>query len=208
MGGNRAASCTEAQFGSGIYLQKLVYQWTKFWVGRGNGLLLTTLVTTSLVAFGLCVVGREAGVGGFPFVLVTTLVAFSGAFFVGDKLRRALPESGFHVSDRANRVAKVLGADAFNRFLDLIRWNRVVSSMRPRLRERRPPTELFTSVQSSGVGHAWGAAVHVVAALVAAASSWVAALWIIGLGLLLHVYPLLLQVRTHWRLERVRALGT
>lgn len=169
--------------------------------------MITTLLTTALAAYGLYVVGREAGVGGFPFILITTLISFSGAFLVGDKLRRTLPASLFHVSDRANRAAKALGADTFNPLLDLIRWNREIRSMRPQLRGRRPPKELFTSVQSSGVAHAWGFAVHVVAALVAGTASWAAGLWIFGLGVLLHAYPILLQVRTHWRLERLRDLA-
>ena len=190
-----------------MYLRKLVYQRTSYVTGRRRNFLITTLLTTALAALGLFVVGREAGVGGFAFVLVTSLVSLSGAFFVGDKLRRAMPEAVFHVSDRANRIARVLGADVFRRFLDRILWNRVVGSMRPRLNERRPSEELFASVRSSGVAHGWGAAVHVVAALVAAPASWTAAMWILGLGVLLHVYPVLLQLRTHWRLQRLRELA-
>lgn len=32
-------------------------------------------------------------------------------------------------------------------------------------------------------------------------------MWILGLGVLLHVYPVLLQLRTHWRLQRLRVLS-
>lgn len=166
--------------------------------------MVTALVMTVLSAFGLYVVGTEAGAGGFPFVLTTTLVSFGGAFFVGDKLRQALPESLFHVSDRMNRIVKVLGVDHFNRFLHVIRWNRGVRTLRPHLGERHPSRELFASVQSNAVAHTWGAAVHLVAALIASLASVSAALWIFGLGVLLHVYPVLLQIRTHWRLQRLR----
>ncbi len=169
--------------------------------------MITALVMTALSACGLYVVGSEAGVGGFPFVLTTTLVSFSGAFFVGDKLRQALPESLFHVSDRTNRMVKALGVDHFNRFLHYIRWNRVALSLRPQLGTRQPTEELLASVRSNAVAHAWGAAVHLVAAPIAALASLPAALWIFGLGLVLHVYPVLLQMRTHWRLQRLRDLS-
>lgn len=168
--------------------------------------MITTLVITALTAYGLYVVGSDAGVGGFAFVVVTSLISFSGAFFVGDRLRRTIPESFFHVSDRVNGVARALGVDAFSRFLSLVQWNRVLLSMRPSLTERRPPDELFAGVRSSGVGHAWGAAVHLVAALIAAMASLSAPLWILGLGLLLHVYPALLQCRVHWRVQRLREI--
>lgn len=105
---------------------------------------------------------------GSAFALATSLVSNNGAFFVGDKLGRALPESDFHVSDGANRIGRVLDVDVFRRFLDLILWNRVVRCMKPHLTERRPPKELYASVRSSGMAHAWGAAVHLVVALVAA----------------------------------------
>lgn len=52
-----------------------------------------------------------------------------------------------------------------------------------------------------------GASVHLVAALIASLASVSAALWIVGLGLLLHVYPVLLQMRTHWRLQQLQGLS-
>lgn len=168
--------------------------------------MITAFVITALAAFGLYVVGAEAGVGGFAFVLITTLVSFSGAFFVGDKLRQALPESLFHVSDRMNRIVKAMGVDHFNRFLHCIRWNRVALSLRPQVGTREPTEELFASVQSNAVAHTWGAVVHLVAAPIAAVASLPAALWIFGLGLVLHVFPVMLQIRTHWRLQRLRDL--
>lgn len=108
--------------------------------------MITAFVITVLSAYGLYVMGSEAGVGEFAFVLTTTLVSFGGAFFVGDKLRQALPESLFHVSDRMNRIVKAMGVDHFNRFLHVIRWNRGVRTLRPHLGERHPSTELFASV--------------------------------------------------------------
>ena len=169
--------------------------------------MITALVVTALSGYGLYVVGSEAGTGGFAFVLTTTLVSFGGAFFVGDKLRQALPDSLFHVSNRMNRIAKALGVDHFNRFLHFIRWNRVALSLRPQLGTRQPADELLASVRSNAVAHTWGAAVHLVASSIAALASLPAALWIFGLGLLLHVYPVLLQVRTHWRLQRLQELS-
>lgn len=169
--------------------------------------MITAFVITVLSAYGLYVMGSEAGVGEFAFVLTTTLVSFGGAFFVGDKLRQALPESLFHVSDRMNRIVKAMGVDHFNRFQHFIRWNRGVRTLRPHLGERHPSTELFASVQSNAVAHTWGAAVHLVATPIAAVASLPAAVWIFGLGLLLHVYPVLLQIRTHWRLQRLESLS-
>ncbi|PBB09611.1 hypothetical protein CKW39_00560 [Kocuria sp. WRN011] len=57
------------------------------------------------------------------------------------------------------------------------------------------------------MAHTWGAVVHVVATPIAALASLPAALWIVGLGLLLHVYPVLLQMRTHWRLQALQSLS-
>lgn len=81
------------------------------------------------------------------------------------------------------------------------------SSLRPHLGTREPAEELFASVRSNAVAHTWGAVVHVVATPIAAVASLPAALWIFGLGLLLHVYPVLLQMRTHWRLQALQSLS-
>ncbi|GAA4758221.1 hypothetical protein [Citricoccus nitrophenolicus] len=148
----------------------------------------------------------EIGAGDPAFALCVALVSLGSAPFVGDALARALPHRWSAVPDRALTVFHRLGAGWFNRFLSLIGWNALILRMRQPLQSPSDAVDYARSLRASAAGHSWGLILHLVFAVTALVTAGVpAALLILVPGLLLHAYPVILQLIGLHRLEPILA---
>ena len=94
--------------------------------------------------------------------------------------------------------------DHFNAFLTRVGWNRQVVAMRgfgvgeSGAADRRNPRHM----QAAAAGHAWALVLHVVAvAWAALAGGWSAVVVLLAVGVVGHLYPVLLQIRMLTRLR-------
>ncbi|MGV0375894.1 glycosyl-4,4'-diaponeurosporenoate acyltransferase CrtO family protein [Corynebacterium hadale] len=154
---------------------------------------MVALLLTLAAVFGLSAVAGATGAGAAGFVISATLLGFGLAPFVGDSLQRLLPCSVWGRFSLSAGVSRRLGVDQFNAFLTRVGWNRQVLAMRGSgAGGRRNPRHM----QAAAAGHAWALVLHVVAAVWAAlAAGWVAAVVLLVVGVVGHLYPVLLQVR-------------
>lgn len=165
---------------------------------------MVTVLLTLAAAFGLSVVAGATGAGAAGFVVSTTLLGFGLAPFVGDSLQRLLPSSVWGRLSLSARTARGLGVDHFNALLTRVGWNRQVVAMRgfdvgeSGAGDRRDPRHM----QAAAAGHAWALVLHVVAAAWAAlAGGWSAVVVLLAVGVVGHLYPVLLQIRVLTRLR-------
>lgn len=161
---------------------------------------MVALLLTLAAAFGLSVVAGATGAGAAGFVVSATLLGFGLAPFVGDSLQQLLPCSVWGRFSLSARTARSLGVDHFNAFLTRVGWNRQVVAMRGAGADnRRDPRHM----QAAAAGHAWALALHVVAAAWAAlAGGWSAVAVLLAVGMVGHLYPVLLQIRVLTRLRQ------
>ena len=165
---------------------------------------MVALLLTLAAAFGLSVVAGATGAGAAGFVISATLLGFGLAPFVGDSLHRLLPCSVWGRFSLSASTARGLGVDHFNAFLTRVGWNRQVVAMRGAgvgesgAAGRRNPRHM----QAAAAGHAWALVLHMVAvAWAALAGGWVAVVVLLVVGILGHLYPVLLQFRALTRLQ-------
>ncbi|PAT07576.1 hypothetical protein CKJ82_09220 [Corynebacterium hadale] len=171
---------------------------------------MVALLLTLAAVFGLSVVAGATGAGTAGFVVSATLLGFGLAPFVGDSLQRLLPCSVWGRFSLSARTARGLGVDHFNAFLTRVGWNQQVVAMRgfgvgeSGAAERRNPRHM----QAAAAGHAWALVLHVVAAAWAAlAGGWSAVAVLLAVGVVGHLYPVLLQIRVLTRLHEGHKLS-
>jgi hypothetical protein len=124
-----------------------------------------------------------------------------------DPVKRFMPAHWFRVPKREDVLHRLLGVPIFARLLELSGWNNVV--VRPILKTEgyKPGTKgslqiRADSARSGGGAHAICFAIHVVVAAAALFSGYArTALWILLPGVVLHLYPMLLQRSVLLRLQ-------
>ena len=162
-----------------VLLMTLLVPFTWFTTGPGN------------LAFAVQVIG-------WTFVLDPVLI---------DLVERFMPGSWFHVPQGERVIHRLLGVSIFSRLLELSGWNNVV--VRPILKTEgyRPGTKASlpvwaNSARRGGGAHAMCFALH---ALLAAATLFAGypwnALWVLLPGVVVHLYPTLLQRSILLRLQ-------
>jgi hypothetical protein len=135
---------------------------------------------------------------GWTFVLDPVLIDFMEPF---------IPDSWFHVPKGERVIHRLLGVSIFSRLLELSGWNKVI--VRPILKREgyRPGTKAglaarANSARRGGGAHAICFALHV---LLAAATFFAGypsnALWVLLPGVVVHLYPTLLQRSILLRLQ-------
>ncbi|GAB3712698.1 hypothetical protein GCM10027590_06950 [Nocardiopsis nanhaiensis] len=140
------------------------------------------------------------GPTGFVFAWIAHFMLMAGVSVALDARSGPLQHAWFRVRRWEVPLYGRLGARLYGRVLGAVGWNRVVERGRGFDGTRAGLTGLDQHTRSSEAGHLLCLAVALaLAAAAVSMGSWTGALWLLGLGVLLHVYPVMLQ-----RLLRVR----
>lgn len=151
---------------------------------------MTTALAAGAIAAAWVFIGRT----GFAFALVTHFLLMAWvSSMVGPRVR--LPDHGwFRVGRWESRLYPALGVRLFGKLLDVTGWNRVVARERGFNGTRAGLEELDQHTRRSEVGHSICVVVTGALALgVLSTGEWQGAVWLVALGLLVHLYPALLQ---------------
>lgn len=166
--------------------------------------LLVASLATALAAGAIAAAWLFIGPAGFSFAVVThfVLMAWVSAI-VGPRVQ--IPNRGWlWVGRWESRLYPALGVRLFGKLLDVIGWNRVIAEERGFNGTREGLQELDQHTRRSEVGHSLCILVTVAMALgVLSTGAWQGAAWLVALGLLLHLYPALLQRLLRARIQSV-----
>lgn len=117
---------------------------------------------------------------------------------------RRVPHRWFRVPARESLLHRMLGVGVFGWLLDVSGWNRrVLEPLRGFSGKRAGLPSLEQSVRAAAVSHGICFAIHVLLAVLALFTRhpWSAALWLLLPGVVVHLYPVLLQRSTMLRLQ-------
>ncbi len=127
---------------------------------------------------------------------------------VAGPLMRRVPRQWFRVASGERALHRILGAGIFGRLLDVSGWNRRVAERMRRFSGKRTglPT-LEQGVRANVSAHGFCFAIHLLLAVLALFSThpWSGALWMLLPGVVVHLYPVLLQRSIMLRLEPLLA---
>ncbi|AZA12135.1 hypothetical protein [Corynebacterium gerontici] len=147
------------------------------------------MLAALLTCVAMLAIAIVADAPGWLYVLTITCGTFGIVPFVGNSLVRIIPESFWQRLRLSRASSRRLGVKCFNSTLTRIGWNKLVFEMRgddpwnPR------------HMQAAAAGHGWGFLIHLVASVWACcAQSCLVAAILVVLGVLLHLYPVLLQI--------------
>jgi hypothetical protein len=117
---------------------------------------------------------------------------------------RRVPCQWFRVPARERLLHRMLGVGAFGWLLDVSGWNRhVLEPLRGFRGKKAGLPSLEESLRAAAVSHGICFAIHVLLAVLALFSRhpWSAALWMLLPGVVVHLYPVLLQRSIMLRLQ-------
>ena len=117
---------------------------------------------------------------------------------------RRVPRQWFRVPTGERLLHRILGIGVFGWLLDVSGWNRrVLEPLRGFSGKRAGLASLEQSVQAAAVSHGICFAIHALLAALALFSKhpWSGALWMLLPGVVVHLYPVLLQRSTMLRLQ-------
>jgi hypothetical protein len=150
-----------------------------------------------LAATGIVVWNLFAGPLGTPNQALVLVVWTYGILpALADPVVRILPRHWFRVSRRERILHRMLGVESFGWFLERSGYNRrIARPMRGFDGTRGGLHRLERSLRANAGAHSASFAIHLLLSLVALATghTWGAALWILLPGVVVHVYPVLLQ---------------
>lgn len=163
------------------------------------GPLLITAMAAGGVAAGWVVIGPTGPV--FAAVTQGFLLAWAA---LGFPHRCEIPDWGWlRVRRWEPRLYAGVRVGLFGTVLDLIGWNRAVTAERGFDGTRRGLGILDQHTRRSEIAHAICLLVSMALALAAAFGSWIGAVWLMGLGIAVHLYPALLQRVIRARIQAV-----
>lgn len=152
--------------------------------------LFTTAIASGVVAAAWVFIGPT----GFVFAWVTHFILMAWASLVFGPRMRVPDYDWMRVKRWEPRVYMYLGVGLFGKLLDVTGWNRIITKERGFDGTRRGIDGLDQHTRRSELGHVMcllGTVFLAIGALVT--GRWEGALWLVGLGVPLHVYPILLQ---------------
>lgn len=116
---------------------------------------------------------------------------------------RSVPHRWFRVPARERLLHRMLGVGAFGWLLDVSGWNHLIEPMRGFSGKRAGLRPLEQSVRAATVSHGICFAIHGLLAVLALFSRhpWSGALWMLLPGVVVHLYPVLLQRSVMLRLQ-------
>lgn len=161
----------------------------------------TPVVAGLLVGVGL------AGAGWFaigPDHVVYAVIVQGGFLFMALLIGPSLVDtarSRYQVRSFEPRIYTLLGAEAFRRTLDVVGWNRVIKNIRQAKNKELGTSRFLRGTEQSETGHLLGLTATGLLVLIAVVTSHsVGALQILLIGVLLHVYPIMIQRLVRFRL--------
>lgn len=132
----------------------------------------------------------------------------AGTFALGPALAaplmHRLPRKWFRVPAGERTLHRILGVGVFEWLLDVTGWNRFVAKpMRGFMGRRADLYALEQSVRANASAHGACFVIHVILAVLAllAPNPWSGAFWMLAPGVVLHLYPVLLQRSIMLRLQ-------
>ena len=118
---------------------------------------------------------------------------------------RRVPRQWFRVPTGERVLHRIIGVGIFGWLLDASGWNRnVLEPLRGFSGKRAGLLSLEQSAQASEISHGLCFAIHVILAVLAVFSPrhpWNAAIWLLLPGVVIHLYPVLLQRSVILRLQ-------
>ena len=169
-----------------IYSLSLAVYITVFWFVLGPASKVAAVTTPWYAMSVAC--------GTFGLVLAVPAPA----------LVRRIPRQWFRVPARERVLHRIVGVGVFGWLLDVSGWNRrVLEPLRGFSGKRAGLPALEESLQAAAVSHGICFAIHVLLAVLALFSRhpWSAALWMLLPGVVVHLYPVLLQRSIMLRLQ-------
>lgn len=170
--------------------------------------MLAVSFATALAAGGVAAAWVFIGPTRFAFAVVThfMLMAWVSAI-ISPRVqipRRSWPE----VRHWEVRLYPALGVRLFGRLLDGIGWNRVITRERGFTGTRKGLKELEQHLLRSETGHSICMVIATALALavspgVTVAGSWRGVGWLVGLGIVFHLYPVALQRLLRARIREI-----
>ncbi|WAP50600.1 hypothetical protein OL239_11205 [Arthrobacter sp. ATA002] len=111
----------------------------------------------------------------------------------------------YRVSPVEPRIYILLGAEALRRLLGVVGWNRIIMQMRRTEQGASGKARFLRGTEQSETGHLLGFSATAVLAIMAAATSHPrGAAQILLLGMILHLYPVMIQRITRYRINSRR----
>jgi hypothetical protein len=169
------------------------------WLGSKTIYLIGTLFMAGILVFCWIARGPDHPVYG---LLVASSTLVLGPLLTGSVMRR-LPARWFRVHAGEQVLHRMLGVGAFGSLLDCSGWNRHVAlRMRGFKGAKAALHNLELSVRASASAHGACFAIHLLIAAFALFTGhrW-GALWILLAGVIVHLYPVLLQRSIMLRLQ-------
>src|SRR5690242_551391 len=126
------------------------------------------------------------GVVGGTFSLVPAVAA---------PVMRRVPRQWFRVPMGERVLHRIVGVGIFGWLLDVSGWNYLIKPMRGFSGNKASLLSLEQSARGGAIGHGICFAIHVLLAVLALFSRrpWSGALWMLLPGVVVHLYPVLLQ---------------
>ena len=161
-----------------------------------KGVEVIAFAGTIAAVLGLNVVANETGANSEGFVVTAILLGFGLAPFVGDSLERHIPVSMWRRVSFSRVASRRWGVEPFNAVLTRIGWNGMVLAMRREASAKREGANPLRPMRASAAGHGWGLLLSMCSAgWCIAAGGWLAAAVLLVIGVVGHLYPVLLQLR-------------
>jgi hypothetical protein len=156
--------------------------------------------------------GSRAAANGTPLYAVSVVLGTSALVIaVPASATRRVPGHWFRVPSGERLLHRIVGVGFFGWLLDVSGWNRRVLDPRRAFSGRKAGlAALEQSVRAASVAHGICLSIHVLLAICALVTRfpWSAALWMLVPGVVVHLYPVLLQrslmLRLQPLLERTR----
>ncbi|BAM26914.1 hypothetical protein [Corynebacterium ulcerans] len=166
---------------------------------------MVALLLTVAAVGGLVIVADATGADSAGFVITVTLMGFSLALFVGESLERRIPGYQWDRISFSRDANRRWGVHLFNAVLSWVGWNRLIIAMREDQAAGRGKDRSPRPMRAAAAGHAWAFLLHIAAAVWAGMiGDLVTPLVILAVGIVGHLYPVLLQIRILTRLREVQ----
>lgn len=163
--------------------------------------MLATVVAGGMVAAAWAFISPT----GFVFAWVTHFILMAWASVIVAPGIEIPDYRWLRVRSWEPPIYVALGTRLFGKLLDIIGWNRMISKERGFDTTRQGLGELDQHTRRSEISHTICLLITVVLAFcVLAAGSWTGSLWLLGLGIPLHLYPAFLQRILRARIQTVK----
>lgn len=167
-------------------------------------LVLLALLTTAIAAGGIVAAWVFIGPSGFVFAWVTHFILMAWVSPLVHPRMRVPDYEWCRVRLWEPPLYGALGVQVFGKLLDVIGWNRLISRERAFDGTRQGLDGLDQHTRRSEVGHSVCLLITSVLAFgLLASGSRVGALWLMGLAVPFHLYPVLLQRLLRSRIQAV-----